>query len=134
MQTVNYRGFTVTLSDVDTEKLGKAWSGATKHWRCIVYDKANRKQMGFDVFGGSHATMSPLEALRLHCAVACEFMDFSGDIKDIMNALGYDYKTAKKLLKEYEKAYYKCRRFIGSDDDIRELEDDLRWEEGEEWG
>jgi hypothetical protein len=65
MQTTNYKGFVVTLSDADTKKLDKARSGACKHWRCIVYDKPNRKQMGFDMFGGSHATMSPLEALYL---------------------------------------------------------------------
>ena len=40
MQTTEYKGFTVTLSDEDTNKLNKAWNGAKKHWRCIVYDKA----------------------------------------------------------------------------------------------
>ena len=44
MQTTNYKGFTVTLSDEDNEKLNKAWSGAAKHWCCTVYDKVNRKQ------------------------------------------------------------------------------------------
>ena len=76
MQTTNYKGFTVTLSDVDTEKLDKAWSGAAKHWRCIVYDKANRRQMGFDVFGGSAVDMKPLEALYIYINDAMDFVNF----------------------------------------------------------
>ena len=59
MQTVNYKGFVVTLSEADKKGLDKAWKGASKHWKCIVYDKPNRKQMGFDVYGGCKADMSP---------------------------------------------------------------------------
>ena len=126
MQTVNYKGFVVTLSDVDTNKLDKAWSGAQKHWRCIVYDKANRKQMGFDVFGGSMATMSPLEALYYFCSDACDFMNVA-DVADVMRYIGYenDYKEAKKVFEGLERAYYKCRKFIGSEADIREIYEEL---------
>lgn len=126
MQTTNYKGFTVTLSDVDTEKLDKAWSGASKHWRCIVYDKANRRQMGFDMFGGSMATMSPLEALYDFVSSACDFMNVT-DVADVMCYIGYedDYEEAKRVFKDLEKAYYKCRKFIGSEADIREIYEEL---------
>jgi hypothetical protein len=129
MQTVEYKGFTVTLSDADTDKLDKAWKGASKHWHCIVYDKANRKQMGFDVFGGLKATMSPLEALYYFVSDAYTYSYFS-DVKDLMNEYGYDYAEAKKVYNGIEKAYYKCRKFIGTDDDILEIVNEL----SEKWG
>lgn len=129
MQTTNYKKFVVTLSDEDTKKLDKAWSGASKHWTCIVYDKPNRKQMSFDVFGGSMATMSPLEALYCFCSDAWDFINLD-DASDLCNEFGYDYPVGKKIYKKLEKAYFKCRRFIGSDDDILEIVNELR----EEWG
>lgn len=126
MQTTLYKGFTVTLSDVDTKKLDKAWKDAKKHWRCIVYDKANRKQMGFDVFGGSHATMKPLEALYLFCDDAYAYSCFE-DAEELMYEYGYDtYAEAKNIYKSLEKAYFKCRKFIGSDDDIISIANELR--------
>ena len=130
MQTTEYKGFTVTLSDEDTNKLNKAWNGASKHWRCIVYDKANRKQMGFDVFGGSHATMKPLEALYLFCDDAYTYSCFE-DAEDLMREYGYEtYAEAKKVYKSLESAYFKARKFIGEDDDIYEIVNELR----EKWG
>lgn len=130
MQTTNYKGFTVTLSDVDTKKLDKAWKGVSKHWRCIVYDKANRKQMGFDVFGGSYATMKPLEALYLFCDDAYTYSCFE-DAYDFMYEYGYKtYAEAKKIYNRLEKAYFKARKFIGTDDDICEIVNELR----EKWG
>ena len=130
MQTTEYKGFTVTLSDADTKKLDKAWEGASKHWRCIVYDKLNRKQMGFDVFGGSMATMKPLEALYLFCDDACTYSCFE-DAKDLMYAFGYEtYAEAKRVYKSIERKYFKCRKFIGDDNDILEIVNELRekWE------
>ena len=130
MQTTNYKGFVVTLSDVDTNKLDKAWKDARKHWRCIVYDKPNRKQMGFDVFDGSHATMKPLEALYLFCDDAYTYACFE-DVEDLMHEYGYEtYTEAKNVYKSLERAYFKCRKFIGDDDDIYEIVEELR----EEWG
>ena len=130
MQTTLYKGFTVTLSDEDTNKLNKAWKDAKKHWRCIVYDKANRKQMGFDVFGGSHATMKPLEALYLFCDDAFNYTYFS-DAEELMHEYGYNtYAEAKNIYKSLERAYFKARKFIGSDSDILEIVNELR----EEWG
>lgn len=130
MQTTIYKGFTVTLSDVDNKKLDKAWKGASKHWRCIVYDKANRKQMGFDVFGGSHATMKPLEALYLFCDDAYTYTCFE-DAEDLMHEYGYEtYAEAKNIYKSLEKSYFKARKFIGTDDDINEIVEELR----EKWG
>ena len=127
MQTTNYKGFVVTLSDADTNKLDKAWEGAKKHWRCIVYDKTNRKQMGFDVFGGSNATMKPLEALYIFCDDAYTCFEDAGEL---MN-MGYSsYEEAKKVYKSLEKAYFKCRKFIGDINDINEIVEELR----EEWG
>ena len=130
MQTTNYKGFTVTLSDEDTQKLDKAWKDARKHWRCIVYDKANRKQMGFDVFGGSNATMKPLEALYMFCDDAYTYSCFE-DAQDLMYNYGYEtYAEAKNVYKSLERAYFKCRKFIGSDSDINEIVEELR----EKWG
>ena len=129
MQTTNYKGFTITLSDVDTKKLDKAWKDACKHWHCIVYDKANRKQMGFDVFGGSHATMTPLEALYCFCSDAWDYINLD-DASDLCNEFGYDYPVGKKIYKSLEKAYFKCRKFFGSEDDMSEIVNELR----EEWG
>ena len=131
MQTTNYKGFVVTLSDADTNKLDKAWKDARKHWRCIVYDKPNRKQMGFDVFGGSMVNMKPLEALYDFISDACDFMNVT-DVDYIRHYIGYEgnYKEVKKVFKNLEKAYYKCRKFIGSDTDIREIYNEL----SEEWG
>jgi hypothetical protein len=130
MQTTEYKGFTVTLSDEDTNKLDKARNGVSKHWHCIVYDKANRKQMGFDVFGGSNVTMRPLEALYLFCDDAYTYTIFD-DAYDYMENFGLsDYKATKNTWKELEKAYFKCRKFIGDKDDILEIVNELR----EEWG
>ena len=124
MQTTNYKGFTVTLSDEDTNKLDKAWKDARKHWRCIVYDKANRKQMGFDVFGGCKADISPLSALYIYVSDAIDFT-MVNDAEDVMNEYGYEYSEAKKVFKGLERAYYKCRKFIGSEADIREIYEEL---------
>ena len=112
MQTTNYKGFVVTLSDEDTKKLDKAYKGASKHWRCIVYDKPNRKQMGFDVFGGSMTTMSPLKALYIFCSTALYYVN---------DELFVD----KKAYKQIENAYFKCRKFLGSEDDISEIINEL---------
>lgn len=130
MQTTNYKGFVVTLSDVDTNKLNKAWEGAQKHWRCIVYDKKNRRQMGFDIFGCGNATMTPLKALCGFITQATDYLMFS-DAKDLMKDYGYDnYVYAKNVYDGLKYAYFKCRKFIGSDEDIREIEEEL----GEKWG
>lgn len=129
-KAVMYKGFLITLSEADKNKLDKAWQGATKHWRCIVYDKLNRKQMGFDVFGGSHATMTPKEALYLFCDDAYTYSCFN-DVEDLMHEYGYeDYKEAKRIYKSLEYAYFKCRKFIGDDDDILEIVNELR----DKWG
>ena len=128
MQTTNYKGFVVTLSEADTKKLDKGYKDARKHWTCIVYDKPNRKQMSFDMFGGSAATMSPLKALYDFVSSATDYLMFSG-AKDLMKDFGYDnYADAKKVYEKLKKAYYKCRKFIGDDDDIREIEEEL-WEQ-----
>jgi hypothetical protein len=130
MQTTNYKGFVVTLSDEDTKKLDKAWKGASKHWRCIVYDKANRKQMGFDIFGCCSATMKPLKALYEFCDSAYTY-SCCEDAYDFMIEYGYDtHAEAKKVYDNLEKAYFKARKFIGSDSDILEIVNELR----EEWG
>lgn len=127
MEIILYKGFEVILGDVDTEKC-KEWREL--HWKCTVKDKLNRKQMSFDVFGGRLATMKPLEALYHIVSDACYFMDMD-DVKDVMDNFGYtDYTEAKNVFKSLEKAYYKCRKFIGSDNDIIEIANELR----EEWG
>jgi hypothetical protein len=85
--------------------------------------------MGFDVFGGSHATMKPLEALYLFCDDAYTYTIFD-DGWDLTLEYGYDYKTAMKVWKQMENAYFKCRKFIGDKDDILEIVNELR----ERWG
>lgn len=127
METVKYKGFNVILSDMDYEKC-TGWK--KRHWKCTVKDPINRTQMSFDVFGGSLATMQPLEALFIFIGDAITYMNVD-DAYDIMEEFGYDdYSTAKAIYKSLEKAYYKCRKFIGSDDDIIEIANELK----EEWG
>lgn len=130
MNRTEYKGFEVTLSDADTNKLDKAWNGAAKHWSCEVRDITNRKQMSFDVFGGSNATMRPLEALYFYCDDAYTYSCLM-DAKELQEEYGYHtYAEAKKAWSKLEKAYYKCRKFIGTDDDIYEIVEELR----EKWG
>lgn len=127
MERILYKGFEVILGDADTEKC-KEWREL--HWKCTVKDKLNRKQMSFDVFGNRLSVMKPLKALYIFVSDACCFMEVS-DTQDVMKYFGYtDYEEAKKLLKKLEKAYYKCRKFIGSDNDIIEIVNEL----AEEWG
>lgn len=127
MERILYKGFEVILGDADTEKC-KEWREL--HWKCTVKDKLNRKQMSFDVFGNRLCVMKPLQALHTFVSDACYFMEVN-DTKDVMNYFGYtDYEEAKKVFKKLEKAYYKCRKFIGSDNDIIEIENELR----EKWG
>lgn len=127
---VKYDGFNVYLSDMDRNKLDKAWKGASKHWTCIVKDPVNRKQMSFDVFGGSDVTMHPLEAFYLYVSDAYTYSTLA-NIEDLMLEFGYDsYAEAKKIWNKLEKAYYKCRKFIGTDDDIYGIVKELE----EKWG
>lgn len=127
MERILYKGFEVILGDADTEKC-KEWREI--HWKCTVKDKLNRKQMSFDVFGSRLATMKPLKALYYFVSDACYFMEVN-DTEDVMKYFGFtDYTEAKNFFKSLEKAYYKCRKFIGSDNDIIEIANELR----EEWG
>lgn len=127
MERILYKGFEVILGDADTEKC-KKWREL--HWKCTVKDKLNRKQMSFDVFGGSNATMRPLEALYFYCDDAYTYSRLM-DAKELQEEYGYHtYAEAKKAWSKLEKAYYKCRKFIGTDDDIIEIANELR----EEWG
>lgn len=123
---VKYKGFNVYLSDMDRNKLDKAQDGMTKHWTCTVKDPVNRKQMSFDVFGGSDVTMHPLQALYLFCNDAYTYSCVE-DVADLMKEYGYEtYTEAKKVYNALEKAYFKCRKFIGTDDDIYEIVEELR--------
>lgn len=123
---VKYKGFNVYLSDMDRNKLDKAQDGMTKHWTCTVKDPVNRKQMSFDVFGGSNAIMHPLQALYLFCDDAYTYSCLE-DVADLMKEYGYEtYTKAKKIYNALEKAYFKCRKFIGTDDDIYEIVEELR--------
>lgn len=127
MERILYKGFEVILGDADTEKCTE-WREL--HWKCTVKDKLNRKQMSFDVFGNRLCTMKPLEALYYFVDDACSFMNVR-DVKDVMYEFGYtDYTKAKNVFKRLENAYYKCRKFIGSDNDIIEIANELR----EGWG
>ena len=127
MERILYKGFEVILGDADTEKC-KEWREL--HWKCTVKDKLNRKQMSFDVFGGRLATMKPLRALYLFCDDAYTYSCVE-DAEDLMKEYGYEtYTEAKKIYNVLEKAYFKCRKFIGTDDDIYEIVEELR----EEWG
>ena len=127
MERILYKGFEVILGDADTEKC-KEWKEL--HWKCTVKDKVNRKQMSFDVFGGSSVVMHPLQALYLFCDDAYTYSCFE-DAEDLMKEYGYEtYAEAKKIYKALEKAYFKCRKFIGTDDDIYEIVEELR----EKWG
>lgn len=127
MERILYKDFEVILGDADTEKC-KEWREL--HWECTVKDKLNRKQMSFDVFGDRLSIMKPLRALYLFCDDAYTYSCFE-DAEDLMKEYGYEtYAEAKKIYKALEKAYFKCRKFIGTDDDIYEIVEELR----EEWG
>lgn len=127
MERILYKGFEVILGDADTEKC-KEWREL--HWKCTVKDKLNRKQMSFDVFGGRLSIMKPLRVLYLFCDDAYTYSCVE-DAEDLMKEYGYEtYTEAKKIYKALEKAYFKCRKFIGTDDDIYEIVEELR----EEWG
>ena len=129
METAKYKNFVVTVSDMDNEKCDKSWK--KNHWTVTVKKPSTRKQMSFDIFGGSLVTeMKPLEALYLYLSDACSFMNVD-DIEDIMNEFGYkDFHEAKQIFTALEKTYYKCRRFIGDDDTICDMCNELQ----EEWG
>ena len=127
MERILYKGFEVILGDADTEKC-KEWREL--HWKCTVKDKLNRKQMSFDVFGGRLSIMKPLRALYLFCDDAYTYSCVE-DAEDLMKEYGYEtYTEAKKVYNALEKAYFKCRKFIGTDDDIYEIVEELR----DEWG
>lgn len=129
MERILYKGFEVILGDADTKKC-KEWRELQLHWKCTVKDKLNRKQMSFDVFGGRLSIMKPLRALYLFCDDAYTYSCVE-DAEDLMKEYGYEtYTEAKKIYKALEKAYFKCRKFIGTDDDIYEIVEELR----EEWG
>ena len=129
-KAVEYKGFSVTLSDADKKQLDKGGCHAGKHWRCVVYDKPNRKQMSFDVFGGSNATATPLKALYQFCNDAYTYACYD-DAQEFQHECGIDsYQTARDMWKNLEKAYFKARKFIGSDDDIFEIVRELE----EKWG
>jgi hypothetical protein len=76
--------------------------------------------MSFNIFGGINAEMTGLEALDSYLSDAVWYIDYD-TVQDLMKELGYDYKTAKKVYNGIEKAYYKCRKFIGSENDIISL-------------
>ncbi len=128
MQKERYKNYVITLSDMDNKKC-EGWK--VHHWTCTVKDPVNRKQMSFDIFGAELKTkMKPLEALHAYIDEACTFMNVD-DVVDFIEYFGYnDVKEARKVYKELEKTYYKCRKFIGTDDDIIEIVNELR----EEWG
>ena len=56
------------------------------------------------------------------------------DVEDVMHEFGYDgyddYSEARTIFLGLQKVYYKCRRFIGDDDVIIDIANELR----EEWG
>lgn len=128
MQREEYKNYVVILSDMDNKKC-EGWKA--HHWTCTVKDPANRKQMSFDTFRTELKTkMKPLEALYGYINDACSFMNVD-DVVDLIEYFGYnDVKEARKIYKGLEKCYYKCRKFIGTDDDIIEIANDLQ----EKWG
>ena len=118
MMTEHFKNFIITLSDEDYDVSKCIWD-AKKHWICTVKD-ASRHQMSFDVFGGINAEMTGLEALDSYLSDAVWYINYD-TVQDLVDELGYDYKTAKKVYNGIEKAYYKCRKFIGSENDIISL-------------
>lgn len=119
MTTQHFKNFIITLSDEDYDTSKCLWD-AKKHWSCTVKDAA-RHQMSFDIFGGSNAEITGLEAFSDYLSDAIWYMNCD-NIQDLMDELGYDdYKTAKKAYNSIEKAYFKCRKFIGSENDIVSL-------------
>ena len=123
MMTEHFKNFIITLSDEDYDVSKCIWD-AKKHWICTVKDAA-RHQMSFDIYGGINAEMTGIEALGSYLldsylSDAIWYMNCD-TVQDLMDELGYDYKTAKKVYNSIEKVYYKCRKFIGSENDIISL-------------
>lgn len=125
MEEKNFKNLTITVSDNDGDVSKALWEDAVKHWRVIVYDKQNRKQMGFDFFGGSMAKADPLDCLYCILSDALSYMD-AQDPFDFMSDFGYtDFKKGQRAYNGCKKAYFKCRKFIGADDEIVELANEL---------
>lgn len=122
MTEQHFKNFIITISDEDYDVSKCIWDGiwdAKKHWTCTVKDAA-RHQMSFDIFGGINAEMTGLEALDSYLSDVIWYINCD-TVQDLIDELGYDYKTAKKVYNGFEKAYYKCRKFIGSENDIISL-------------
>lgn len=115
--TEHFKNFIITLSDEDYDVSKCIWD-AKKHWICTVKD-ASRHQMSFDIFGGINTEITGLEAFCYYLSDAVWYMNC--DTVQDLNELGYDYKDAKKVYSSIEKKYYKCRKFIGSENDIISL-------------
>lgn len=125
MKTEHFKNFIITVSDEDYDTSKCLWNDAKKHWTCTVKD-AVRHQMSFDVFGGIDVDMTGLEALKIYLSDAIWYINCD-TVQDLMDELGYDdYKTAKKVYNSIEKTYYKCRKFIGSENNIISLYEALQ--------
>ena len=119
MQTEEFKGLTITLSDEDTKKLVSDWQ--KQHWRCIVYNKAKRTQMGFDIYGGGAAKMTPRIALESFLTDVMDYI-YNPTVDDFARTFGYEtLKEARKYFNSCEKEYFKARKFIGDDDEIKAL-------------
>ena len=118
MKTEHFKNFIITVSDEDYDTSKCLWD-AKKHWTCTVKDAA-RHQMSFDVFGDIYADITGLMAFSDYLSDAIWYINCD-TVQDLMKELGYDYKTAKKVYNGIEKTYYKCRKFIGSENDIISL-------------
>jgi hypothetical protein len=129
MEKTNYRGWEITISDRDTDKCDDAWK--REHWAVQVKNKPVRKQMSFDVWGGGAVkNMNPVQAFYLFILDACEYINCDS-VESVMSEFGYDdYKTAKKVFKGLENAYYKCRKFGIDDDNMIDILNELQ----DEWG
>ena len=122
MDKTIFKGYAITVSDEDGD-VSKGWSGAKKHWKVTV--KKDGKQISFDYYGGARVEARPNEAFYSYLSDGIGYMG-ARDFHDFCDEFGYTYdRTAKEVFHACEKAYFKLRKFIGTDDEILELSDTL---------
>jgi hypothetical protein len=128
MEKTMFKDYVITVSDEDGDVSKATWKDARKHWRVTV--KKDGKQVSYNFYGGSMANCKPLEAFESYISDAFAYRD-AHDFFDFCDEFGYEpNRESKRIHHLCELSYYKLRKFIGSDDDISNLGNDIREELG----
>lgn len=127
MKKTNFKGYAITVSDEDKDVSKAKWKDARKHWRVTV--KKDGKQISYDNYGGSMAVMPPLIAFQCYLSDGVDYMN-NKDFHDFCDEFGYTTydRRAKDIFHACEKAYFKLRKFVGTDDEILKLLNEINEE------